>query len=135
MANRAQAQSRLDSRVRSGVGGQASRSQIAWLADSVDRFCASELDEELVELRNLINRVELRFSRTAARYAAFDDPNVYFAGEPTAIGRIKAACRMSGGAAAERVCVGEHADQLEASVEALESGAIGFQHRVACTGL
>jgi hypothetical protein len=81
---------------------------------------------ELISLRQRIDQLELEFSRLAAAFAATDEYEEQ--GFESAIGWIKANCHMSGGAAADRVCVGEQLHRLSASSEALAEGSIGFAH-------
>jgi hypothetical protein len=68
--------------------------------------------------------LELAFSEDAASFSQaeeYEDSN-------TAIDWIRHHCRMGGGAAADRVCVGLMAGRVPQSVAALEEGRIGFPH-------
>jgi len=49
-------------------------------------------------------------------------------GYDSPISWIKAVCHMAGGAAADRVCVGQQIDLLDESLVALAGGEIGFAH-------
>src|SRR5437588_11598166 len=86
----------------------------------------AEMGGRLIALRRDINNRELEFSRLAAAFARdFDsDPEL----DTSAVAWIKSECRLSGYAAAERVCVGEQLEQLPGSVDALTDGRIGFAH-------
>src|SRR5438270_3398033 len=86
----------------------------------------AEMGARLVAMRCDINRRELEFSRLAAEFArVFEaDPEL----DTGAVAWIKSECRMSGHAAAERVCVGEQLERLPQSVDALTEGRVGFAH-------
>jgi len=84
------------------------------------------LAQELIQLRHACDRLELEFSLSAARFAATDEYQAQ--GSITPIDWIRHQCRMSGHAAAERVCVGGEMERLPLSIEALEEGRIGFAH-------
>jgi hypothetical protein len=84
------------------------------------------LAQELIQLRHACDRLELEFSLSAARFAATDEYEAQ--GSITPIDWIRHECRMSGHAAAERVCVGEELERLPQSITALEEGRIGFAH-------
>src|SRR4029077_1814580 len=60
------------------------------------------------------------------RFAATDEYEEQ--GFESPIAWIKASCHMPGGAAADRVCVGEQLAKLPESTEALRQGEIGFAH-------
>jgi len=103
------------------------------LAAAVDRFCTSPVPEspeaigwELVHLRHQCDRLELEFSRRAAAFAATDEYDQQ--GSISPIHWIRHHCHMGGGAAADRIAVGELAGSLPQSVHAAESGDIGFAH-------
>jgi len=97
----------------SGVGGIAPR-------------FGAEVAEELIRRRQKIDQDELEFSRLAAVFAQTDEYDEQ--GFESPISWIKANCHMSGGAAADRVCVGEQLQRLERSSAAMASGEIGFAH-------
>ncbi|HEX9561084.1 MAG TPA: DUF222 domain-containing protein [Candidatus Dormibacteraeota bacterium] len=81
---------------------------------------------ELIRRRQEIDQKELEFSYLAAKFAATDEFDEQ--GFDSAISWLKAVCHMSGGAAADRVCVGEQMERLGESVAALAGGEIGFAH-------
>ncbi|MHB8572042.1 MAG: HNH endonuclease [Candidatus Dormibacteria bacterium] len=82
--------------------------------------------EELVDLRHLIDLLELEFSRMAAEFAS---TNRYREdGSLTAVQWIRHNCHMSIAAAVDNLTVGESGDNLPQSVAATEAGQIGFAH-------
>jgi len=104
------------------------------LAAAIHRFIGSlradrtpdGMAEELTQLRHLIDRLELRFSQTASEFAdtkAWEDW-----GSVSPIQWIRHECKMAGGAAADRVCVGEQLARLPLSSQAVADGDIGFGH-------
>jgi hypothetical protein len=104
------------------------------LAAAIERFVGSPrvdrtpdaLADELTRLRHLIDLLELRFSDTAS---AFADTNAWEDwGSVSPIQWIRYECKMAGGAAADRVCVGEQLARLPLSGQAVAEGQIGFAH-------
>ena len=85
-----------------------------------------EMAEWLARRRVEMNQDELVFSLVAARFASTDEYEQQ--GFDSPIQWIKAACHMSGGAAADRVCVGEQLERLGKSAAAVGAGEIGFAH-------
>ncbi len=81
---------------------------------------------ELIRRRQKIDQDELEFSCLAAQFAMTDEYDEQ--GFDSAISWLKSVCHMSGGAAADRVCVGEQMERLGESVVALAAGEIGFAH-------
>ncbi len=81
---------------------------------------------ELIRRRHEIDQKELEFSRLAAQFAATDEYDEQ--GFDSPISWLKAVCHMSGGAAADRVCVGEQLERLGQSSAALAAGEIGYAH-------
>jgi hypothetical protein len=80
----------------------------------------------MVELRLIIDQLELTFSGMAGRFAATDEYEAQ--GSVSPIDWIRHHCRMGGGAAADRVWVGEHLESLKESVTSMDEGRIGFAH-------
>lgn len=122
-----------------GNGGAGLGLEFADLGAAIDRFCVERdrsrsrpapggLEAELVGLRQLIEVLELEFSRDAAAFAATDEYDS--AGSVSAIDHIRHRCKMGRTAAADRVSVGGHLDQLEASADAMVEGRIGYAHLV-----
>ena len=90
--------------MRLGCGGEARR---------VDHA------ERLMALRNSIDLLEIEFSRIAGDFAQTDEYDRL--GFDSPISWIKENCHMTGGAAADRVCVGEQKESLGQSVEGFRS--------------
>src|ERR1700716_1404289 len=113
-----------------GKGG----SELDELKAAVATFCErpdhhlspAQLGQELIELRHVCDRLELEFSVSAARFAATEEYEDQ--GSVSPIDWIRHACKMSGHAASERVCVGEEAERLPLGFEAVADGQIGFAH-------
>jgi len=87
---------------------------------------SARLHLDLVGLRQEIDRLELRFSQTAAAFAKtrfWDDE-----GSNSALDWIRFNCRMTSNAAADRLTVGERLANLGQSAQAMEAGEIGFAH-------
>src|ERR1700738_1908439 len=97
-----------------GVGGQLSK------------LSAEEMGAVLVCLRQSIDRLELEFAELAAAFAAHDEWDQQ--GSVSPIHWLRHKCKMAGGAAADRICVGEQVAALPHSAEALADGRIGFAH-------
>ncbi len=118
-----------------GEGGSSRASrQVTQLFAALDRFCQrpksgrtpDELAVELIELRRACDRLELKFSETAATFAQTDTYERW--GSTTPIDWIRHNCQMSGATAADRVRVGEQLAGLPRSAEAVIQGSIGFAH-------
>ena len=97
----------------SGVGGVAPRA-------------GEGIAAELIRRRQKINQDELEFSVLAAAYAQTNEYEEQ--GFDSPISWIKGNCHMSGGAAGDRVCIGEQLDRLGQSSAAMAAGEIGFGH-------
>ena len=85
-----------------------------------------QLGAELVGLRHLVDLLEVEFAKLASRFAEtdeWDDGGFY-----SPIHWIRVNCHLGGGAASDRITVGEQLDQLPLSSVALEEGGIGFGH-------
>src|SRR2546428_12541160 len=81
---------------------------------------------ELIRRRQKIDQDELEFSCLAAQFAQTDEYDEQ--GFDSPISWLKATCHMAGGAAADRVCVGEQVKRLGESSAALAAGEVGFAH-------
>jgi hypothetical protein len=97
--------------MRVGCGGEASGADHA---------------ERLIALRNSIDLQEIEFSRIAGEFAQTDEYDRL--GFDSPISWLKENCHITGGAAADRVCVGEQREHLVQSVAAVAQGEIGFAH-------
>ncbi|TMD11796.1 MAG: DUF222 domain-containing protein [Chloroflexi bacterium] len=84
------------------------------------------LGEALTACRRQQDRLEAAFIQAAGRFAT----NREYAAEgaPTAVSWLKTRCRMSAGAAAERLNVARQLSQLPGTDQAFHSGEIGYQH-------
>jgi len=107
--------------------------EIAQLVEHIERFYGEalrqdglELAADMEELRRGMDLLDLKFSHMAAAYAA---TNAYEEqGSVSPISWIRLHCHMSGGAAADRVAVGQQLPKLSAAAEAMTAGGIGFPH-------
>ena len=96
------------------------------LDPETDRRSPEQVGADLVHLRHGIDLLEIGFSGDAARFAATSEYDTQ--GSVTAIDWIRHSCRMSGHAAAERVCLGEQLESLPQSLAAATEGALGYAH-------
>ena len=93
-----------------------------WLATLDD----AELGEALIETREVIDRGEAVFASGVRR---FETSGQYRAdGALSVIAWLRSNCKLSGGAAAERVEVARALDQLPKTEEAFARGDVGYQH-------
>ncbi len=106
---------------------------IVHLVARIERFCAQpsrkkgeEVSADLVELRRGMNLLELKFSEMAAAFAATDQYDME--GSISPIHWIRHQCHLGGGAAADRIAVGEQLSNMPESAEAVAGGEIGFTH-------
>jgi hypothetical protein len=86
----------------------------------------ADLGQRLTQLAFAADVINLEFAKVAAAFAETDEYDEQ--GFDSPISWIKANCHLPGGAAADRVCVGEQLDNLGASRMALGLGEIGFAH-------
>src|SRR5467141_5216627 len=84
------------------------------------------LAERLIRLRNSIDLLKVEFSHMAGDFAKTDEYDQQ--GFDSPISWIKANCHMGGGAAGDRVCVGNQLQGLPETATALAEGRIGFAH-------
>ncbi len=84
------------------------------------------LAERLTQLAFAADMINLEFAKVAAAFAATDEYDAQ--GFDSPISWIKANCHMGGGAAGDRVCVGEQLEHLSQSGAAMGMGEIGFAH-------
>src|SRR3989440_11863168 len=85
-----------------------------------------ELTADLRELARGRNLLDLKFSQMAAAFAATDEFDRE--GSYSPIHWIRMNCHMTGGAAADRVAVGEQVAHVSETVAAMAGGQIGFPH-------
>src|SRR5437588_6444208 len=103
---------------------------LASAADAVVAFLAeappAALGEAMIDCRRQMDRLEAGFTQAVGRFAA----NREYAAEgaPTAVSWLKANCRLSAGAAAERLNIARQLDQLPDTGQAFASGELRYQH-------
>src|SRR5437588_6928735 len=104
------------------VGVQA---MAAWIHESDGEV----LGEGLIQIRETgIDPLEAAF---AAGVRRFDKSGEYKADGALSVTEwLRSRCKLSGGAAAERVEVARQLDRLPKTEEAFASGALGYQHAV-----
>jgi hypothetical protein len=94
----------------------------AWLR----RIDGTNLGEGLTQVRERIDRTEAMFVDGVGR---FDQSGDYAAdGALSIVNWLRWKCRLSGGAAAERVTIARQLDQLPKTEAAFASGDLGYQH-------
>jgi len=103
------------------------------LLDAVAAFCecpppatGAERAARLLHSRRAIDLLELKFSQDSAAFAATDEYDAQGAVSP--IQWIRLNCHMGGGAAGDRLAVGEQLNHLPESGQAMVEGEIGFAH-------
>jgi hypothetical protein len=108
-------------------------SNLIALLGRIERFCAQpareggpELAADMSELRRGVDLLELKFSEFAAAFAATGEYDER--GSVSPLHWIRHNCHLGGGAAADRVAVGEQLAKLPDSAEAMAAGEIGFGH-------
>ena len=88
----------------------------------------TSLGEPLIEIREIIDRSEAVFTDGVRR---FDKSGEYRAdGALSVIAWLRWRCKLSGGAAAERVTIARQLEQLPRTEAAFASGDVGYQHVV-----
>ena len=108
--------------------------EMALLTAAIDRFCErrkegrtpDEVAIEMVHLRHQSDRLDLEFSEDAATFAATDEYDAQ--GSLSPIHWVRLNCHMGGGAAGDRIAVGQQIAKMPDSVEAMAAGEIGFVH-------
>jgi hypothetical protein len=107
--------------------------ETARLLAAVERYCecpppatGPERAARLAHSRHAIDLLELKFSQDSAAFAATDEYEEQ--GAVSTIQWIRLHCHMGGGAAADRLAVGEQLNQLPESGQAMVAGDIGFAH-------
>jgi len=96
----------------------------AWL----QRIDGTGLGEGLIEVRERIDRTEAMFVDGVGR---FDRSGEFAAdGALSIVNWLRWKCRLSGGAAAERVTIARQLDQLPKTEAAFANGDLGYQHVV-----
>ncbi len=108
-------------------------SELVDLSAAVERFCAvphrsggTALALDLTELSRCLNLVQVKFSEMSADFARTDEYDLQ--GSCSPLHWIRLNCHLTGGAAADRIAVGEQLAILPRSAEAVAAGEIGFSH-------
>ena len=86
----------------------------------------ADLGQRLTQLAFAADMINLEFATVAAAFAETSEYDEQ--GFDSPISWIKANCHLPGGAAADRVCVGQQLENLGESRMALGLGEIGFAH-------
>jgi uncharacterized protein DUF222 len=103
------------------------------LGDAISSFASclatvdgSALGEGLIQLRESADRIEAAFADGVRR---FDKSGEYAAdGALSMVAWLRWKCRLSGGAAAERVSIARQLDKLPKIEQAFSRGDLGYQH-------
>jgi len=94
----------------------------AWIRDTDD----AALGEELIQIREAIDRLEAVFADGLRR---FDKSGEYTSdGALSVVAWLRWKCRLSGGAAAERVGIARQLAKLPQTEQAFAHGDLGYQH-------
>ena len=95
-------------------------------AAELRRVDGARLGERLIETRALKDRVEAVFAEGLRR---FDQSGEYVAdGAIDLVAWLRAKCKLSGGAAAERVGIARQLQHLPQTSKAFATGELGYQH-------
>jgi hypothetical protein len=95
-------------------------------AESVATADGSALGDELINVRESITQLEAIFAEGLGR---FDKAGDYQAdGALSSVAWLKWKCKLSGGAAAERVGIARNIEELPRTQEAFARGDVGYQH-------
>src|SRR5437763_15535259 len=95
-------------------------------AAELRRVEGARLGEGLIETRALKDRVEAVFAEGLRR---FDQSGEYAAdGAIDLVAWLRAKCKLSGGAAAERVGIARQLQHLPQTSQAFATGELGYQH-------
>ena len=113
--------------VRQGPPIAATRAVVRLWTEWARKADGTELGEGLIAIREAgIDSLESVFAEGLRR---FDRSGAYAAeGALNMVAWLRSRCKLSGGAAAERVTVSRQLENLPATQKAFASGAIGYQH-------
>jgi hypothetical protein len=93
-----------------------------WIRNTEDEY----LGEKLIDIRESIDRLESVFADGLRR---FDKSGEFKTdGALSVVAWLRWKCKLSGGAAAERVAVARQIDKLPETGEAFSKGEVGYQH-------
>src|ERR1700720_4068561 len=88
--------------------------------------CKEDLRQRLIQRRHIIDMQELSFARDAAEFAA---TNAWEEGGlVSAIDWLRFNCKMTTGAAANTIAVGEAMNRIPESTQAVTDNEIGYAH-------
>src|ERR1700736_351840 len=111
---------------RSGTPLTRIRAALDELPTWLGRLDDAALGEPLIAIREVIDRSESAFSDGVRR---FDKSGEYKAdGSLSVIAWLRWKCKLSGGAAAERVTIGRQLEKLPKTEAAFANGDLGYQH-------
>jgi hypothetical protein len=107
--------------------------EVALLEAAVDRFTVQPLPQGGPALASYLMRVQRSADRLALKFsegaAAFAETNEYDnQGFVSPIHWIRLNCHLTGGAAADRIAVGEQLESVPESHQSMVEGEIGFAH-------
>jgi hypothetical protein len=85
-----------------------------------------QISQEVAAIAHVSDLIQVELSVVASEFAATDEYDQQ--GFDSPISWIKANCHMGGGAAGDRVCVGNQLQGLPETATALAEGRIGFAH-------
>jgi len=113
--------------VRQGPPIAATRAVVRLWTEWARKADGTELGEGLIAIREAgIDSLESVFAEGLRR---FDQSGEYAAeGALNMVAWLRSRCKLSGGAAAERVTVSRQLENLPQTQKAFASGAIGYQH-------
>jgi len=108
--------------------------EVARLQEAVEAFrrrCRTgrtqeQISQEVAAIAHVSDLIQVELSVVASEFAATDEYDQQ--GFDSPISWIKANCHMGGGAAGDRVCVGNQLQGLPETATALAEGRIGFAH-------
>ena len=107
--------------------------ELALLEAAVDRFCQAPLPEDgpglasfLQRVQRVSDRVAVKFSQGAAAFAETDEYENQ--GSVSPMHWIRVNCHLTGGAAGDRLAVGEQLQSIPESHQSMVEGEIGFAH-------
>ncbi|HYM51755.1 MAG TPA: DUF222 domain-containing protein [Candidatus Limnocylindrales bacterium] len=87
---------------------------------------SAALGQALSDCRRQQDRLEAAFTQGTGRFAA--NREFVAEGAPSAVSWLKTNCRLSGGAAAERLGIARQLNELPAASDAFARGDLGYQH-------
>ncbi len=115
-----------DGRVGSGSPVLRLKETIDGLSASIRQIDDGALGEALIDIRETIDRLESVFAEGLSR---FDKSREYAAdGALNVIAWLRWKCKLSAGAAAERVNIAHQVGQLPRTEKAFARGELGYQH-------